>query len=388
MIKFDFNKNCCGCTACKNSCPTGAIQMTENSEGFLLPVVDKTKCVDCGKCDTVCPFLNSENGEKVQLLKSKTYLYYLKDEKIRMNSASGGAFYGIAEQFVENGGYVCGCVWDNDLEACHIVSDKIDDVLRMQSSKYTQSNMKNCYSEIKELLKAEKKVFFTGTACQVAGLKGYLGKEYDNLLCAAIICHGVPSPKVWRKYKNALEKRFGGKMTNVNMRDKEKFGYTKSACKYEFDNGKIVQWETYLRDLYCFCFTDDLFIRNSCLDCRYKGNNSSADIILGDYYKNIEGSGNAGVGVVICLNEKGNNTITNVKNAHVVGFDNDEFIKKNNMLWNSTSGNPNREKFFKDFDNAEIIKCIKKYIPFRFKVKVVLNKMGIFRLVRKMIGKG
>jgi formate hydrogenlyase subunit 6/NADH:ubiquinone oxidoreductase subunit I len=84
MIKFDFNKNCCGCTACKNSCPTGAIQMTENSEGFLLPVVDKTKCVDCGKCDTVCPFLNSENGEKVQLLKSKTYLYYLKDEKIRM----------------------------------------------------------------------------------------------------------------------------------------------------------------------------------------------------------------------------------------------------------------------------------------------------------------
>ena len=100
--------------------------------------------------------------------------------------------------------------------------------------------MKNCYSEIKELLKAEKKVFFTGTACQVAGLKGYLGKEYDNLLCAAIICHGVPSPKVWRKYKNALEKRFGGKMTNVNMRDKEKFGYTKSACKYEFDNGKIV----------------------------------------------------------------------------------------------------------------------------------------------------
>lgn len=172
------------------------------------------------------------------------------------------------------------------------------------------------------------------------------------------------------------------------MRDKEKFGYTKSACKYEFDNGKIVQWETYLRDLYCFCFTDDLFIRNSCLDCRYKGNNSSADIILGDYYKNIEGSGNAGVGVVICLNEKGNNTITNVKNAHVVEFDNDEFIKKNNMLWNSTSGNPNREKFFKDFDNAEIIKCIKKYIPFRFKVKVVLNKMGIFRLVRKMIGKG
>lgn len=169
MIKFDFNKNCCGCTACKNSCPTAAIQMTENSEGFLLPVVDKTKCVDCGKCDTVCPFLNSENGEKVQLLKSKTYLYYLKDEKIRMNSASGGAFYGIAEQFVENGGYVCGCVWDNDLEACHIVSDKIDDVLRMQSSKYTQSNMKNCYSEIKELLKAEKKVFFTGTACQVAG---------------------------------------------------------------------------------------------------------------------------------------------------------------------------------------------------------------------------
>lgn len=177
MIKFDFNKNCCGCTACKNSCPTGAIQMTENSEGFLLPVVDKTKCVDCGKCDTVCPFLNSENGEKVQLLKSKTYLYYLKDEKIRMNSASGGAFYGIAEQFVENGGYVCGCVWDNDLEACHIVSDKIDDVLRMQSSKYTQSNMKNCYSEIKELLKAEKKVFFTGTACQVSRFKGLFGKR-------------------------------------------------------------------------------------------------------------------------------------------------------------------------------------------------------------------
>ncbi len=383
MITFNFDKYCCGCSACFNICPVNAIIMKTNREGFLMPDIDKSLCINCGMCDKACPYLNCKK-DKIDLIDSKSFLYYYKDEKIRSKSASGAAFYAIALETIENNGYVCGCIWNENLEAEHIVSNKLDDVLKMLSSKYVQSKINNCYREIKEYLETKKPVLFSGTPCQVAGLRSFLAKEYDNLLTVSVICHGTPSPEVWKRYKNALEKKFKSKMTSVNMRDKSKYGYTKSVCRYEFENGKVVNWETYLRDIYCFCFTDDLYIRNSCLSCKYKGDFSKADIILGDYHKNIDGSGKYGVNIVLCATLKGEAAVKKLKNSVIINYNDKHQIKSNNMLWNSTKGNSNRKSFFDDYDNTEIVKCIKKYIPFRFWFKVILNKLGVFKVAKRI----
>lgn len=383
MINFNFDKYCCGCSACFNVCPVHAITMQTNGEGFLMPEVDTSVCVNCGMCDKVCPYLNSER-DKTDIINSKAYLFYYKDKNVRKNSASGAAFYALALNTIKKGGYVCGCVWNKNLEAEHILSNRAEDIAKMQGSKYVQSKINNCYREIREVLEKGFHVLFSGTPCQAAGLRSYLGKKYNNLLIVSVVCHGTPSPEVWRRYKNALEKKFKSKMTNVNMRDKGKYGYKKSVCRYKFENGKVIEWETYLRDIYCFSFTDDLYIRNSCLSCKYKGDNSKADIILGDYHKGIEGSDNCGSGIILCLNETGEQAVKEIENSEIISYDNKAQIKANNMLWNSTKGNPDREKFFGEYNDTDIIKCIKKYLPVRFRVKVIFNKLGVFSMVKKI----
>ena len=383
MIDFNFDKYCCGCSACFNECPVNAIEMQANREGFLMPVVDTSVCVNCGRCDKACPYLNCQSSES-SIEEAKAYLYYYLDEDVRKRSASGAAFYALALSTIEKGGYVCGCVWNDNLEAEHIVSNSLDSIERMQSSKYVQSKIGNCYNEIKVLLEKRIQVLFSGTPCQVAGLKSYLDKEYNNLLTASIICHGTPSPEVWKRYKNALEDRYKSNMINVNMRDKSKYGYKKSVCRYEFENGKVIEWETYLRDIYCFSFTDDLFIRNSCLTCKYKGDNSKADIILGDYHKGVDGSDNKGSSLVLCLNKAGEMALMQLKDSRLIEFKNKEEIKSNNMLYNPTEGNVNREKFFSEYKTMDIIKCINRYLPTRFWIKVFFNKLGIFKALKSI----
>ena len=178
MINFNFDKDCCGCHACMNACPVNAIQMKPNQEGFLMPNVDRNVCIKCGKCDRVCPHLNGVKNIVTYSLDSfkniPSYLYFL-DSKEREHSASGGFVFAAMKSCLERGGLVCGCVWDENMKAIHLVSDKIDDLKRMQSSKYVQSEIGHCFSEIKTCLKQGREVVFCGTPCQTAGLKTYLG---------------------------------------------------------------------------------------------------------------------------------------------------------------------------------------------------------------------
>lgn len=240
MIDFDFEEYCCGCTSCANSCPVGAIEMRRNEEGFLMPFVDKGKCIDCGLCEKRCPYLNINadvDSFNLNDFNGKpAYLYYSNKEE-RLDSASGGFVNDVFSMFVQEGGFACGCVWDNELKANHIVSDNDCDLARMQSSKYVQSDLSSCFKEVRGLIKSGKKVVFCGTPCQTAGLRQYLGAAADTekVLLICLICHGVPSPKVWDYYRKCLEKKFKARMTNVNMRDKRAKGYSLSYARYIFN---------------------------------------------------------------------------------------------------------------------------------------------------------
>ena len=406
MIKFNFSNDCCGCTACANSCNYGAITMKANEEGFIMPSVDETKCVNCGLCDKACQHLNTNINTSCFSLESfaqkKAYLYFSYDQR-RKDSASGGLVYDVYKKVLEVKGIVCGCVWNDKMEAVHILTDNTKEMHEMQSSKYVQSNMQDCYKQIRKFLREGRKVAFCGTPCQTAGLNSFLGKiDKSNLISICLICHGVPSPGVWNRWKNVLEKKYKGLLVDVNMRDKSYKGYSTSYVRYKFNfkpdnNGSVkksqtstnlmnVGMPTFLSDPYIFLFTDDLYLRHSCYHCQYKADQNAADIIVGDYYKSTSEAGNNGCYCVFAMNEKGDKIIIKLCGM-VIPTDYRTIGSVNNMLWCSVTENPRRSDFFKrySFDNESSEKLFTDFLPIRFKVKRLLYQFGLFNVTSKII---
>lgn len=406
MINFDFDKDCCGCTACANSCNHGAITMKANDEGFLMPHIDMEKCVDCGLCDKACPHLNTSTDRSQFSLESfkekKAYLYFSKDLR-RKESASSGFVYDIYNKVLADGGLICGCEWNDNIEAVHILSDSLVDLYKMQSSKYVQSNMQDCYRKIRKALREGRKVAFCGTPCQTAGLNSYLGKaDRTNLISICVICHGVPSPGVWKVWKGIMEKKHKGRLVDVNMRDKSYKGYSTSYVRYAFStpqarDGRFsdphtstklrnVGMPTYLSDPYVFLFTDDLYLRHSCNHCQYKANQNGADIIVGDFYQSTYAAGNDGCSCLYAMNEKGEEVIKRLS-GEVMATDYRTIGSVNGMLWSSVSEHPRREEFFARYKNTlnPTESMFTDFLPMRFKVKKIMNQLGVFAFVRKKI---
>lgn len=199
MIIITNKELCCGCGACYNSCPNKAIQMVEDQEGFLYPEINKTKCINCSICEKVCPIKNIKIEEDTELIKLAAWS---KNKEIRKSSSSGGIFYTIANYIIENSGVVCAAGFDENMNVVHKIISEKKQIKELQGSKYVQSDIGQCNREVKKLLEEGKKVLFVGTPCQVSGLLTMLGKKYNNLYLCDFICHGVPSPKVYKKYKN------------------------------------------------------------------------------------------------------------------------------------------------------------------------------------------
>lgn len=399
MINFDFDEYCCGCTACANSCAYEAITMKPNKEGFNIPSVNTKKCTECGKCEKVCPYLNLGKTNPIQSIKDfrnkEAYLYFSKTEQ-RKKSASGGFVYDLFINTLKREGFVCGCVWGKNINAKHIISNSEADLESLQGSKYVQSDLGKCFSDIKKNLKQGKDVTFCGTPCQTAGLHFYLGKtDKSHLTTVCLICHGVPSPKVWNKYKNILENKYKKKLIDVNMRDKSYKGYSTSYVKYTFiktikennnqlQNFKYVGKPTFLSDPYIFLFTHNLFLRNSCYHCAYKGNKNMADIIVGDFYASLPQAGNDGCSSLIAMTKKGEKLITSL-NGYLVPTDINTVASPNPMLWESVKKHPKRSNFFSDLDKLDNLSLFKKYLPYKFYIKKVLNNIGLFKIVQKLI---
>lgn len=266
---------CTGCMACHNVCPVEAVSQGYSEEGFLVPIIDYEKCTQCGRCKAACPVCNETQG---MALPDECYAV-MGSHEIRKQSSSGGVFRTLADEILDGGGYVAGAVWNDEWKVAHIVSDKPEDVGRMMSSKYVQSNIGDVYRQIKFMLDQGKKVLFTGCACQVVGLKRYLGGEYDNLLLADVVCHGVPSQQVFDAHPEKREN-----IAEISFRKKSVFGWGSGLyIKYRDGEEYIGYTAGDAEDPYMFGFLKNWTLRKSCFDCKFK-NKKYSDLSLGDFW--------------------------------------------------------------------------------------------------------
>ena len=272
-----INQNLCtGCGACYNICPTQCIKMVESEEGFLFPIVNKEECINCGTCNNICPL------EKEVVCGHDAYSVVRKTD-IPFGSSSTGFAYQISKEIISEGGMVFGAVFDEDWYLIHRGIDTVDGVLRLQGSKYIQSDIKGVFNEVKDALLQKRTVVFVGTPCQIAGLKAFLGEgEYENLYTIDFICHGVPSPKVWNHYLEKIKKSQNlGDIKNINFRDKE-YGWQNYGLKITGENGEYFALKA--SDLYETAFSRNITLRKSCYFCKFKGDNRFSDITLGDFW--------------------------------------------------------------------------------------------------------
>lgn len=269
-------KECCGCGACCNSCPVDAITMEYDDEGFLYPVIDDKKCIHCGKCVKACPSLHVKRDNfKVPDM----YAAY-GDNEVRSVSSSGGIFSLVADYVLKNGGAVCGAAFDEEQKLSHVVIYDEKDMPPLRTSKYIQSNTVKTYQEIKKVLDAGKPALYSGCPCQIAGLRTFLGKEYENLYTLDVLCHGGPSPVVFRKYLE--EVHHGKKITYIGFRDKDYYGWsTEMTVKY--DNGEIYR-KVRSEDLHYRSFLPCLSVRPHCQVCLYSALPRQGDFTLGDFW--------------------------------------------------------------------------------------------------------
>lgn len=390
IIEFDFNKNCYGCKNCENICPTGAIKIVENNEGFMMPEIDKKKCISCGACDKKCPYINFKM--KSDIKKDIWYSCYLKNTESRTKSTSGGIFPALVQYFLKNKGMICGCIWDEDMKPIHILTDDIKDIEKMRGSKYVQSDLKKVAIEIKNNI-ADRKILFTGTPCQVAAIKLMIG-ENENLFTCGLICEGVPSYKVWRKYADSLEKKYNSKMMKASFRDKE-IGWDTPVAKYEFENKKIRKTLSFTYDRYVLGFLQGLYYRNSCNNCQYKGDGHNSDIIIGDLWgakrelqKNAQYKG---VSAVILNSDKAVKIFKEIQDT--VFFEEiapEKVIEKNRLLMEPILKNARRDKFFENIDKIDIVKNIEKNInkkQYENNIKEFLYKIKLFKLMKNLKNK-
>lgn len=304
MINLLHKRDCCGCHACMSICPKSCISMRADEEGFLYPLVDEQACINCGLCEKVCPVINqSEPRNPIEVYAAKC-----SDEEIRRESSSGGVFTAFAERVISDGGVVFGAKFDKEWRVIHAWTDTIEGLAQFRGSKYVQSCIGNAYKEAEQFLQQGREVLFTGTPCQVAGLKKYLRKEYDNLTTIDVVCHGVPSPLVWQEYLKGLEcaKRTDGKNTvssslndvsiiaDISFRDKTmgwkkfgfKIGYVASKATENSVSKSVVEYhiEPFYENLYMKGFLRNLYLRPSCYNCAAKSGRSGSDLTIADFW--------------------------------------------------------------------------------------------------------
>ena len=314
---IDIN-HCYGCQACENICPTNAIKMTPDIKGFLYPEVQSDKCVYCGKCLSICQ-IGKENSYICKDL-SAFYAVNNLNLKTRMSSKSGGVFPLLAVNVIMAGGIVYGSVLDSDMSGRHERIDSLGALPALSKSKYVQSNLGECYKNVKEDLQSGKRVLFSGTACQCHAIKNYLNEnkvKTDTLLLIDIVCHGVPSPAVFKSYITWIEKKYKSRIKSYTFRDKKKYGWGNEVEEIVFENGKTISSSNlYNVDFFWTVYKHEM-IRDCCYTCSYTTPDRVSDITLGDFWgidKAIDGfNDKKGTSLVICHTQKGRDYFDKIK---------------------------------------------------------------------------
>lgn len=376
MIEISDKSLCSGCAACSMACSKKCITMQSDEEGFRYPVVDNKICINCGLCEKTCPIINkkdSQDGIRI------SYAAINKDENIRLSSSSGGIFYALAQIVIEDDGIVFGAKFDDGFRVVHDFADNIDDLSKFQGSKYVQSDVRESYVKAKNFLDEGKRVLFTGTPCQIGGLKAFLRKDYDNLICQDIICHGVPSPMVWDKYLKFREQRAISKSKDIFFRNKD-FGWKRYSVKFNFENNsKYV--ESLDKDLYMISFVKNASLRPSCFNCAFKTEDRQADITLADFWgiENIlpEMYDNKGTSLVIVHSQKGKKIFDNLfEKIDFYEVDFKKAIFYNSAMIKSVPYNSIRKIFLREITDKTFDKTVNKYLGDKLllKIKKILKK--------------
>ena len=384
--------DCTGCFACASICPKKCITMIKDEEEFSYPKINENLCIHCNLCIKVCP---EHVNELFQSNEQAAYGGYIKDEKIRRESTSGGAFSAIAQIFCDKNYVIYGAT-GNGIDVYHTSIDKVDNLHILRKSKYLQSNINDSYVRAKKDLNNNKKVLFAGTPCQIAALKKYLNRDYVNLLTVEVICEGVPSPLYINKYLAHLNDKFNDKAIAVDYRNKDKRKWDFQIMKISFNQKKPYYLDRWFNPFWNL-WLNHLMSRPSCYKCQYAKKERVADITLGDlwgvhiYCKDLYAK-NSGSSLIVVNSQKGLKIVEQLKDIMVLRrLDLTTAIKYQSPLRKHIDYNEDRSEFISDLKNLEYKKIIKKWykkpsISLLFKKYIYGNrqKVSIFNFKNKL----
>lgn len=384
MPKLAETKYCTGCTACASTCPKGCISMKPDANGFLHPVLDESSCVGCGICQQVCPVLNSPKEENTP----KAYAAYSKDEPMRLESSSGGVFTELAKAILKDGGVVFGAAYNEQFDVVHICAENETDLAKLRGAKYAQSDLRGIFANVKTQLEQGRKVLFSGTPCQVGGLKAFLRKDYANLITVDFVCHSVPSPMAWReyvKYRTAQDNN-SKKPNAVNLRSKLS-GWT----NYQYSNlFTYADGHTHAaksgESLYMKLFVGGYINRESCANCQFKGYIRVSDLTLGDFWGiwdiAPEMDDNKGTSVVLVQSERGAALLQSISAQLVVKpVTLEEASSQNQAMLKTAQLHARWAEALEKIRNGQIGDCESWFIPTKPTITQQFHRMigGILR---------
>lgn len=376
MINIKNNEECCGCSACAQKCPKHCITMKEDNEGFLYPNINIDLCIDCKLCEKVCPFI-TPNHERIP---KSIYLSYNPDNNIRSQSSSGGIFSILAENTLKRDGVVFGAKFNNDWEVEHCYIESIDDLSLLRGSKYVQSKINDNYIKAELFLKEGREVLFSGTPCQVSGLKKYLKKEYDNLITVDFICHGVPSPKVWRLYLDKITKGNKSIINSIDFRNKTN-GWKNFSFKLNKSKEEVI--EHHRDNIYMKGFLSNLYLRPSCHNCQSKKFKSGSDFTIADYWGvqkyYPQYDDDKGCSIIFCNTDKAKLIYTFPQNKEISL---EQATENNSCVFNSVMPHKRRNFFFKYINKKDIIIIIDKSLKISYYEKIFNKLKRMYKILK------
>lgn len=376
MIRISDKAKCCGCTACMNICPVQCIVMRRDREGFDYPVANPDMCISCGKCEDVCPMSHPADAEGPLSTLAARAPQFMEE------SSSGGVFPVLAEKVIEDSGIVYGAVMNPDLTVSHTDACDMHGIEPMRGSKYVQSELYASFEDVKYELGKGRKVMFTGTPCQIAGLKSYIGKDEPDLLLVDCACHGTPGPGLWEKYVKALSDKYGMQIKDIRFR-----GKGRSWRKYDFvisnEDRSVVT--PHQNDPYMLLFLQDMTLRPSCYQCPFRKGGSGSDLTLADLWNVAEAApemdDDKGVSLILANTQKGKEAVLST-GLELKPIDPQLAFKRNGAFARTMQIPQRREEFFQGLHSAkDLIRYMKGFV-----VRESLFKK-IYRSLHTMLSK-
>lgn len=372
MINIVDKSDCCGCTACVSICVHDAISMQPDALGFLYPVVDAKKCINCGLCEKVCAF-NDQYDTSLNYSQPLAYAVRHKDMHEVETSRSGAAFIAISDHVLENGGVVYGAGYADHFRVVHKRATTKSELDEFKGSKYVQSDLRGIFRQVKKDLNAGLQVLFSGTPCQTAGLNSFIGKRLrENLLLVDIICHGVPGPYMWRDFLSYIEKKQGDTVCWVNFRDKQQFGWKAHHETFKFSKNK--RKKVIFKELFKKLFYMHIMLRQSCGKCHYTNTRRPSDITLGDYWGWEKTDPNfnkddKGVSLILINTPRGQEIFDKIQDRIIVIPAKLEDCLQPN-LQHPTAIHPRRMDFERDYVRRNFEYVLKKYCRETYKQRI------------------